>query len=86
MNNKIIAKKLFKIAEEIVENEEMGVLRKNDPSLKAIVNKVVDATGADVSKMLTIIIMALRSSGHGAEAEKIYNLFKSVFIKVKKIM
>ena len=40
--------------------------------------KVVDQTGGDLSKMLTLVVMALRKSGHNEEAGKIFNMFKVI--------
>lgn len=84
MKNQKIAKRLVRIASLIAEDDsadESGLV-KIDSSLNAITTKVIDATGGDLKKMLTIILMAMKKTGRTDEIAKIHNLFKQLMKKI----
>ena len=66
------------------DDDEPTKLRRIDPSLNALVNKVINATGGDIVKMLIVIIMVLRKTGHSSEANKIYALFRQLLRKIEQ--
>jgi len=64
--------------------DEPTKLRRIDPSLNALVNRVISITGGDIVKMLIVIIMVLRKTGHSSEANKIYALFRQLLRKIEQ--
>lgn len=92
MNSEQIAQEMVRLAKELVsqvqefEDDSIGEFKRLDPQLNVIVNKVVTATDGDISKMLTIIIMALKKTGHQSEATRIFTLFKRMLRRVETIL
>lgn len=94
MDKNKVAKSLLKLANELIKDdsqktaapEEQGdgdnVVKKKDPKLNAIVNKVDSAVGADVDSLLTLILMVLQKNGKKQEATKLYSLFRPLMKKV----
>lgn len=70
--------------EDVIVEEGPKKIRRLDPSMNALVNKVIGITGGDIVKMLTLIIMVLRKTGHSAEANKIYALFRQLLKKIEQ--
>jgi len=58
--------------------------RRTDSTLNSAVTRLVAATGGSLSKMLTVVIMALRKAGHGSEANKIYSVFRAFLKKMEQ--
>lgn len=94
MNRDKVAKSLLKIAKELFEDEaqkiaapeaeedENNVVKKKDPKLNAIVNKVDSAVGADLDSLLTLVLMVMQKNGKKQEVTKLYSLFRPLMKKV----
>lgn len=65
------------------EDDNAGPLKKLDPKLNAIVNKIDNAVGPDLDSLLTAVLMVMRRHGYKAESNQLYNLFRPIMKKMQ---
>jgi hypothetical protein len=72
------------------EKEEEGsdeintLIKKQDPTLTSIVNKINAAVGDDLPRLLTAVLMVMRKNKHNQEASQLFNMFKPIIKRVAK--
>jgi len=84
MNRRFVAKKLIRMAKELSAEDtmppEMSTVDDKfvamDPQLNMLAQKIANTVGADLKKLATLMVMAMRKSGDRTGAQRLYSVLK----------